>query len=255
MILRWHWWHLHYHFWANPFWICFKSNGHSTGWILTGLVPIHISVLITSWITPILTLRHRTVQEMMEDQVMILICMVMKGMWNGYEAILWHPFPINLFYGYISWIIALTRPNHPSHAIPCHPFSSPATDPILITDRFSKHAWVQASPPVCPDDLSDKPWASCRSVTIFFATRVVREKSNVGSECAQLTNHSVGRPMYYIDEASGGVLRERDSQVTGFHSSHSSRNLWSRWKWNEWNLVCLKRWGSWWLVDWVFSGS
>ena len=31
------------------------------------------------------------------------------------------------------------------------------------------------------------------------------------SECAQLTNHSVGRPMYYIDEASGGVLRERDS--------------------------------------------
>ena len=61
------------------------------------------------------------------------------------------------------------------------------------------------------------------------------------SECAQLTNHSVGRPMYYIDEASGGVLRERDSQVTGFHSSHSSRNLWSRWKWIEWNPVCLKR--------------
>ena len=43
----------------------------------------------------------------------------------------------------------------------------------------------------------------------------------MGSECAQLTNHSVGRPMYYIDEASGGVSRERDSQVTGFHSSHS----------------------------------
>ena len=40
----------------------------------------------------------------------------------------------------------------------------------------------------------------------------------MGSECAQLTNHSVGRPMYYIDEASGGVLRERDSQVTGLHS-------------------------------------
>ena len=70
---------------------------------------------------------------------------------------------------------------------------------------------------------------------------VVREKSSVGSECAQLTNHSVGRPMYYIDEASGGVLRERDSQVTGFHSSHSSRNLWSHWKWNEWIPVCLKR--------------
>ena len=53
---------------------------------------------------------------------------------------------------------------------------------------------------------------------------MVREKSNVESECAQLTNHSVGRPMYHtkhIDEASGGVLRERDSQVTGFHSSHS----------------------------------
>ena len=49
----------------------------------------------------------------------------------------------------------------------------------------------------------------------------------MGSECAQLTNHSVGRPMYpakhakTIDEASGGVLRERDSQVTGFHSSHT----------------------------------
>ena len=67
----------------------------------------------------------------------------------------------------------------------------------------------------------------------------------MGSECAQLTNHSVGRPMYYIDEASGGVLGERDSQVTGFHSSHygiplfthSSPNLWSRWKWIEWNLA------------------
>ena len=75
----------------------------------------------------------------------------------------------------------------------------------------------------------------------------MREKSSVGSECAQLTNHSVGRPMYptkhakTIDEASGGVSRERDSQVTGFHSSHSSRNLWSHWKWNEWNPVCLKR--------------
>ena len=43
----------------------------------------------------------------------------------------------------------------------------------------------------------------------------------MGSECAQLTNHSVGRQMYYIDEAFGGVLGERDSQVTGFHSSHS----------------------------------
>ena len=69
------------------------------------------------------------------------------------------------------------------------------------------------------------------------------------SECAQLTNHSVGRPMYYIDEASGGLLRERDSQVMRFHSSHygiplfthSSPNLWFHWKWIEWNLACLKR--------------
>ena len=41
---------------------------------------------------------------MMEDQVMISICMVMKGMRNGYEAILLHPFPISLFYGSISWV-------------------------------------------------------------------------------------------------------------------------------------------------------
>ena len=41
---------------------------------------------------------------MMEVQVMISICMVMKGMQNGYEAVLLHPFPINLFYGYISWV-------------------------------------------------------------------------------------------------------------------------------------------------------
>ena len=74
---------------------------------------------------------------MMEDPVMISICMVMKGMRNGYEAILLHPFPIRLFYGYISWIIALTRPTSLLHAIPCHSFSNPATDPILITDRFS----------------------------------------------------------------------------------------------------------------------
>ena len=103
----------------------------------TGLVPIRIPVLITSWIVSTLILRHRIVQEMMEDQVMISICMVMKGMRDGYLAIVWHPIPIRLFYGQISWVIALTRPNHPLHAIPCHPFSSPATDPILITDRFS----------------------------------------------------------------------------------------------------------------------
>ena len=87
---------------SKPILFCSKSNGHSTEWILTGLVPIHIPVLITSWITPILILRHRIVREMMEDQVMISICMVMKGMWNGYEAILLHPFPISLVYGSIS---------------------------------------------------------------------------------------------------------------------------------------------------------
>ena len=102
MIQRWHWWHLHSHYWANPFCICSKSNGHSTEWILTGLVPIRISVLITSWIVSILSLRHRIVQEMMEDQVMILICMVMKGMRNGYEAVLLHPFP--------KWVCATHQP-------------------------------------------------------------------------------------------------------------------------------------------------
>ena len=70
----------------------------------TGLVPIRIPILITLWITPTLILRHRIVQEMMEDQFMISICMVMKGMRNGYLTILWHPFPTSLFYGYISWV-------------------------------------------------------------------------------------------------------------------------------------------------------
>ena len=46
----------------------------------TELVPLRISVLISLWITPTLILRHRIVREMMEDQVMISICMVMKGM-------------------------------------------------------------------------------------------------------------------------------------------------------------------------------
>ena len=69
---------------------------------LIGVVPIHIPVLITLWIIPTLILRHRIVREMMEDQVMISICIVVKGMRNGYLTILWHPFPINLFYGSIS---------------------------------------------------------------------------------------------------------------------------------------------------------
>ena len=47
---------------------------------LTGLVPIRIPVRISSWIIPTLILRHRTVRDMMEDQVIISICMVMKGM-------------------------------------------------------------------------------------------------------------------------------------------------------------------------------
>ena len=46
----------------------------------TELVPLRISVLITSWITSTLILMHRIVQEMMEDQVMISICIVVKGM-------------------------------------------------------------------------------------------------------------------------------------------------------------------------------
>ena len=41
---------------------------------------IRIPVLITSWIIPTLILKHRIVWEMMEDQVMISICIVMKGM-------------------------------------------------------------------------------------------------------------------------------------------------------------------------------
>ena len=105
---------------------------------------MRIPVFISSWIIIAFILWNRTMLEMMGDQVMISICMVMisicmdmKGMRNGYEAVLLHPFPICLFYGYISWIIALTRPTSLLHAIPCHPFSSPATDPILITDRFS----------------------------------------------------------------------------------------------------------------------
>ena len=49
----------------------------------TGLVPIRIPVLITFWIISVLILMHRIVQEMMEDQFMILIYMIMKGMRNG----------------------------------------------------------------------------------------------------------------------------------------------------------------------------
>ena len=41
---------------------------------------MRMTVLITSWIIPTLILWHRTVREMMDDQVMISICMDMKGM-------------------------------------------------------------------------------------------------------------------------------------------------------------------------------
>ena len=130
MILRWHWWHLHSHYWANPFWICFKSNGHSTEWILTGLVPIRISVLISSWITPILTLRHRIVREMMEDQVMILICIVVKGMWNG----LWSS-PIASFPDQsILWLYLMDHRAHTTQSSsPCH------SVPSLLQPRHRSH--------------------------------------------------------------------------------------------------------------------
>ena len=68
---------------SYPFWICFKVNGHSTGFTQAELVPIRIPVRISSWIISVLILRHRTVREMMEDQFMISICIVVKGMRNG----------------------------------------------------------------------------------------------------------------------------------------------------------------------------
>ena len=68
---------------SYPFWICFKVNGHSTGFTQAELVPLHIPVRISLWIISVLILRHRIVREMMEDQVMISICMDMKGMRNG----------------------------------------------------------------------------------------------------------------------------------------------------------------------------
>ena len=130
MILRWHWWRLHSHYWANPLCICSKSNGHSTEWILTGLVPIRISVLISSWITPILILRHRIVQKMMEDQVMILICMVMKGMRNG----LWSS-PIASFPDQpILWLYLMDHRAHATHlSSPCH------SVPSLLQPRHRSH--------------------------------------------------------------------------------------------------------------------
>ena len=35
------------------------------------------------------------------------------------------------------------------------------------------------------------------------------------------------------------AFRENETlHTTGFHSSYSSPNLWSHWKWIEWNLAC-----------------
>ena len=103
----------------------------------TGLVPLLIPVRISSWIIPILILRHRTVREMMEDQVIISICMDMKGMRNGLLSSPIASFPDPS----ILWLYLMDHRAHATHlsspCSPCHPFSSPATDPILITDRFS----------------------------------------------------------------------------------------------------------------------
>ena len=44
-------------------------------------------------------------------------------------------------------------------------------------------------------------------------------------------------------------LRDSTLHTTGFHSSHSSRNLWSRWKWIEWNLVCSGEGVGGWLTE------
>ena len=89
--------------------------------------------------------------------------------------------------------------------------------------------------------------AGSRTVRLF-ATWVVREKSNVGRKCAHLTDHSVHRHMKHTDEASGGVLRECDSQGMEF-KTHSSRNLWSRWEWNEWNLFWSGKGDGGWLTE------
>ena len=146
MIQRWYWWHLHSHFWANPFWICFKSNGHSTGCILTGLVPIRIPVLITSWITPILILRHRTVREMMEDQFMISICMVMKGMRNGLWSSPMASFPDQP----ILWLylIGSYKPVNSPHCH-LHFLSHPDTTYPIESNRFSLLTNARNTNPCC----------------------------------------------------------------------------------------------------------
>ena len=263
MIQRWHWWHLHSHYWANPFWICFKSNGHSTEWILTGLVPIRISVLITSWITSTLILRHWIVQEMMEDQVMISICMDMKGMRNGSwsSPIVSDPDPSILWL----YLIGSYKPVYSSHCH-LHFLSHPDTTYPIESNCFSLLTNAHDTNPCC-------------SPTIFRINRE-REERAVDLSLFSSPLEWWGRsPAWEMSVRSSPTtlsvdpctilmrlpeafwenethrLRDSTLHTTGFHSSHSSHNLWSHWKWIEWNLACLKWWGSWRLVDWVFSGS
>ena len=145
MILRWHWWH-HSHYWANLFCICFKSNGHSTEWILTGLVPIRIPVLISSWIIPTLILRHRIVLEMMEDQVMISICMVMKGMRNGLLSSPIASFPDPS----ILWLY-LIGSYKPVYSLHCHLhfLSHPVATYPIESNGFSLLTNVRNTNPCC----------------------------------------------------------------------------------------------------------
>ena len=81
---------------------------------------IRIPVRITSCIIPILILKHRIVQEMMEDQFMISICMDMKGMWNG---LLSHPMasfpdPSILLLYLMYHRVHTTHPSFPCHSVP-----------------------------------------------------------------------------------------------------------------------------------------
>ena len=123
----------------------------------TGLVPLLIPVRISSWIIPILILRHRTVREMMEDQVIISICMDMKGMRNGLLSSPIASFPDPS----ILWLYLMDHRAHATH--PSFPYHSV---PSLLQPRHRSHphhrplqlaCLSSGIPPVYPDDLSDKP--------------------------------------------------------------------------------------------------